>query len=234
MNPEAKQPSVSPESIRVAKIMGGDVSMSSVISGMVVMQGAQTTNKTSVTDARVAVFACGIEASATEAKGTVLMKNAEELQNYNKTEEKKMDEIIRSISESGINVIVSGGSVSEMALHFIEQYEMICIKIGSKWELRRLCTAVNATALVRLGPPTAEEMGFCDLVKVQEIGGRIVTIFSQDKSAKDGCRLSTVILRASTSSLLADLERAVDDGVHECKNICRDQLFVPGAGTTEN
>ena len=58
MNPKAKQPSVSPESIRVAKIMGGDVSISSVISSMVVMQGAQTTNKTSVTDARVAVFAC--------------------------------------------------------------------------------------------------------------------------------------------------------------------------------
>eukprot|EP00592_Proboscia_alata_P006366 CAMPEP_0194352842 /NCGR_PEP_ID=MMETSP0174-20130528/1268_1 /TAXON_ID=216777 /ORGANISM="Proboscia alata, Strain PI-D3" /LENGTH=292 /DNA_ID=CAMNT_0039121149 /DNA_START=160 /DNA_END=1035 /DNA_ORIENTATION=+ len=97
MNPNSR-PSVSPEAIRVAKIMGGDVSMSSVISGMVVLSGAATLNKTSVEDAVVAVFGCGIEASATEAKGTVLMKNAEDLQNYNKTEETKMDEIIKSIA----------------------------------------------------------------------------------------------------------------------------------------
>eukprot|EP00593_Proboscia_inermis_P012554 CAMPEP_0171322692 /NCGR_PEP_ID=MMETSP0816-20121228/115118_1 /TAXON_ID=420281 /ORGANISM="Proboscia inermis, Strain CCAP1064/1" /LENGTH=361 /DNA_ID=CAMNT_0011821233 /DNA_START=48 /DNA_END=1133 /DNA_ORIENTATION=- len=232
MNPNSR-PSVSPEAIRVAKIMGGDVSMSSVISGMVVLSGAATLNKTSVEDAVVAVFGCGIEASATEAKGTVLMKNAEDLQNYNKTEETKMDEIIKSIASAGVTVIVSGGSVSEMALHFMEQYGIMCIKIASKWELRRLCSAVNATALVRLGPPTPEEMGFCDLVKVQEIGGRIVTLFTQTKSASDGCRLSTVILRASTSSLLADLERAVDDGVHAVKNLCKDGRLVPGAGATE-
>ena len=46
------------------------------------------------TDAKIVVFGCGIEASATEAKGTVLMKNADDLKNYNKSEEKKMEEII--------------------------------------------------------------------------------------------------------------------------------------------
>lgn len=42
------------------------------------------------------------------------------------------------------------------------------VKITSKWELRRLCGAVNATALVRLGAPTADEAGACDLVEVRE------------------------------------------------------------------
>jgi len=40
------------------------------------------------------------------------------------------------------------------------------VKITSKWELRRLCGVVNATALVRLGPATPDEMGSVDLVEV--------------------------------------------------------------------
>ena len=34
------------------------------------------------------------------------------------------------------------------------------IKIMSKFELRRLCKAVGATALVRVGPPMPEELGW--------------------------------------------------------------------------
>lgn len=120
-----------------------------------------------------------------------------------------------------------------MAMHFIERYKMMCIKIPSKWEMRRLCSAINASALVRLGPATPDEMGYCDEVSVQEIGGRPVTILRQTKSKEDGCRLATIILRASTTNVLADLERAVDDGVHACKQICRDGRLVPGAGATE-
>lgn len=225
-------PMVYPDSVRIAKILGGNISQSHVIHGMVVMRGAETT-MLSAEDAKVTVFGCGIEASATEAKGTVLMENADDLKGYNKSEETKMEEIIKSIAETGTKVVVSGGTVSEMALHFIERYNMMCIKINSKWELRRLCSATNSTALVRLGPATPDEMGFCDSVQVEELGGRKITIFSQNKSAKDGCRLSTIVLRASTSSVLQDLERAIDDGVHTCKTLCKNPRLVPGAGATE-
>uniref|UniRef100_A0A7S4JV19 CCT-theta n=1 Tax=Odontella aurita TaxID=265563 RepID=A0A7S4JV19_9STRA len=224
---------INPESVRVAKILGGSVGQSKVIHGFVALRGVETTVKFADA-AKVCVFGCGIEASTTEAKGTVLMKDADDLKGYNLTEEKKMEEIIKSISDAGTKVVVSGGSISEMAMHFIERYGMMCMKIGSKWELRRLCSAVNATALVRLGPPTPDEMGYADSVKVQEVGGRRITVFSQsEESAKDGCRLSTILLRASTSNLLQDLERAVDDGVHAAKTACRDARLVPGAGAVE-
>lgn len=219
------------ESVRVAKILGGDISQSHVVHGFVALRGLETT-LTSAKDAKIVVFGCGIEASATEAKGTVLMKNADDLKNYNKSEEKKMEEIIKGVADSGIKVCVAGGSVSEMALHFIERYGMLCLKIGSKWELRRLCVATGATALVRLGAPTPDEMGHCDSVHQKEVGGRPVTIFSQSEGSKTS-KLSTIVLRASTSSVLADLERAIDDGVHAARTACKDGKLVPGAGATE-
>lgn len=59
-------------------------------------------------------------------------------------------QIVRKISESGAKVVVSGAVIGEMALHFIERYKMMAVKILSKFELRRLCQAVRATPLVRL------------------------------------------------------------------------------------
>lgn len=53
--------------------------------------------------------------------------------------------------------------------------QLMVVKITSKWELRRLCGAVNATALVRLGPPTPEEAGYVDLAEVSLI--RICLLF---------------------------------------------------------
>ncbi|KAL2513786.1 T-complex protein 1 subunit theta-like [Forsythia ovata] len=44
------------------------------------------------------------------------------LENYVKTEEAKVEELIKAVAESGAKVIVSGAAVGEMALHFCELY----------------------------------------------------------------------------------------------------------------
>jgi T-complex protein 1 subunit theta len=219
---------VSPESVRTVKIMGAGVQKSELIEGYVAQRGLETTT-ISATDCKVAVFASGIEASSTEAKGTVLMKNAEDLKTYNKTEEAKMEETIQAIAETGVKLIVTGGNVSDMALHFMDRYGLLCLRLGSKWELRRLCQATGATALVRLGPPMAEEIGHADSVQVKEVGERTVTII---KSSQDS-KLATILLRASTSSVLADLERAVEDGVRAVEMVCKDGRLIYGGGAVE-
>ncbi|GAX13356.1 T-complex protein 1 subunit theta [Fistulifera solaris] len=218
---------VSVESVRTVKIPGASVSQSVLLDGYAAKSGVETV-VTSVEKAKIAVFASGFEASSTEAKGTVLMKNADDLKNYNKSEEAKMEEIVRSIVESGVKIVVTGGNLSDMALHFLDRHQVMCLRIGSKWELRRLCQAVGATALVRLGPPTPDEMGYCDSARVQEMGGKPVTIFTNAES-----KLATIVLRASTTSVLNDLERAVDDGVQAVAQAAKDGRFVYGGGAVE-
>jgi len=225
----SKRPSINPESVRVCQIMGGSIHQSEVMRGIVVGRNVEG-SVTEVHDAKIAVFSCGIETSGTEAKGTVLIKDASELMNYNKGEEQLMEDSIKAIAESGVKVIVAGGSISEMALHFIERYGMMILKIMSKFELRRVCRATRSVALVRLGPPTPEEIGSCESVIVKEIGGGKVILFNQ---AAESCSVATIILRASTQNVLQDLERAIDDGVNCVKSACSDPRFCPGAGASE-
>ncbi|GAA0167161.1 chaperonin [Lithospermum erythrorhizon] len=217
------------DNVRVAKLLGGGLLNCSIVQGMVLKSDAVGTIK-KTEKAKVAVFVSGVDTTATETKGTVLIHSAEQLENYAKTEEAKVEELIKAVAESGAKVIVSGGSVGEMALHFCERYKLMVLKISSKFELRRFCRTTGAVAMLKLGQPNPDDLGHVDSVSVEEIGGARVTVVRNEEG---GNSVSTVVLRGSTDSILDDLERAVDDGVNTYKAMCRDSRFVPGAAATE-
>ncbi|KAG5546984.1 hypothetical protein RHGRI_012872 [Rhododendron griersonianum] len=135
------------DNVRVAKLLGGGLHNCTIVRGMVLKTDAVGSIKR-VEKAKVAVFAGGVDTSATETKGTVLIHSAEQLENYSKTEEAKVEELIKAVAESGAKVIVSGGAVGEMALHFCERYKLMVLKISSKFELRRFCRTTGAVAIV--------------------------------------------------------------------------------------
>jgi len=217
------------DSVRICKMMGGRVRDSEIIRGMVLQRRAEGAI-TRAENAKISIYACGLEASMTEAKSTVLLRNADDLLSYTRSEERKMEDVIKAIAETGTKVIVCNGTISDMAMHYIEKYKIMALKVHSKWELRRLCGTCNATAMVRLGPATPEELGYCDMVEMREIGGRQVCVFNQ---SREETRVCTIVLRSSTAPMLNDLERAVDDGVNCVKILCRDPSMLCGGGAFE-
>lgn len=216
------------ENIRVAKVLGGSVTDSIVIQGAVILHGAEGT-VTKVAGAKIAIFTCDFETTQSETKGTVLLKSAQEFSNYNKSEEAMLDKHVKSIVDSGVKVVVSP-KFGEVAMHFLEKYGIMAVRCQSKFELRRVARTTGAVALAKLRPPSADEVGRADSVNVEEIGSTKCVIFKQEK---DGSRIATILVRASTQNLLDDIDRAVDDAVNVFKGISKDGRFVAGAGACE-
>lgn len=219
------------DSVRVVKIMGGALTNSFVIKGMVFPREPESQLKKITETTRVAVFNCPVDISASETKGTVLLHDADEMMNFSKGEEEELHKVIKEIHDSGVKVVVAGQGIGELALHFMNKYDLLVLKVPSKFDLRRICRICGATPLVRLGAPMPEEMGIIDVVECTEIGSDRVTVFKQNKETS---LTSTIVIRGATQNSMDDIERSIDDAVAAIKSVLKDPKLLPGAGSTES
>lgn len=96
------------DNVRVVKIMGGSLSGSRVVRGMVFNREPEGNvvdffvrstlelcigNIKKVQKGKVAVYTCSLDIAQTETKGTVLLKNAEEMLNFTSGEEQHMEKV---------------------------------------------------------------------------------------------------------------------------------------------
>ena len=153
---------------------------------------------------------------------------------------------MQDIISTGAKVVVSGSSIGEMAMHFLDKHGIMVLKITSKFELRRLCRATAATALSsfrspctalpRLNAfsaraPLADELGYVKEMYVEEIGDTECVILRQASEAE--CDISTIVLRGSTNAILDDIEHAIDNAVNNYRVLCKDSRTLPGGGAAE-
>lgn len=232
-----------PESIRIAKVPGKSITDSFVVRGFVIPtlpRGAVQQMK----NCKIAVYGCAIELDRTETKGTVLLQSAEELLDLSASEEKAMDTRIKEFADNGINVIVSQMSFHDLALHFCDKYNILAVKIGSKFEVRRFAKSVGATLNMTFKVPEKEKLGVCSEMIIEEIGDKQVIVARDDGSTTTGvgtteeggvnCRdITTIVLRAATQGVLNDVSVAIGNAVNVVKATCGDDRFLPGAGASE-
>lgn len=137
---------------------------------------------------------------------------------------------IKSIADAGINVIVAGGKFGDLAVHYCNKYNVMMVRLNSKFDVRRVCKTVGATALPKLVKPLPKEVGMCDNVYIDEIGDTPVVIFKQNSNES---KIATIVIRGSTDNIMDDIERAIDDGVNTYKTLLSNNKLVAGAGAAE-
>jgi T-complex protein 1 subunit theta len=140
------------------------------------------------------------------------------------------EKAVTALVEAGVTLMVTGGTISNICLHYLEQYKIMAVKIASKFELKRLARAAGASVLAKLTPPGADDLGRLDKAHVFELGSEKLVIFEK---STENCKLSTIVIRGSTRGLMDDIERAIDDSVSVYRSALHSRKFVPGAGSSE-
>jgi T-complex protein 1 subunit theta len=219
------------DNVRVASMTGSGIFTNShVVSGVVCPRDTMG-NEGKKLKAKVAVYSIGLENAGPETNGTVLLNNAADLMNFTKGEEGRMEEFVKSLVNCNIDAVITGGSIQDIALHFLNKYKILVIKCTSKFELRRLCDTIGATAINRMGPPLPEETGYAESIEVVEISNHKVTVVQAGNNTK----VSTVVLRGATANMLAEVERSIVDAVNVVRCMCvkNEVAFCAGGGACE-
>nr|P47828.2 RecName: Full=T-complex protein 1 subunit theta; Short=TCP-1-theta; AltName: Full=CCT-theta [Candida albicans]AAC31764.1 chaperonin [Candida albicans] len=225
-----KNGSFNVDNIRVVKVMGASLSQSQVVKGMVFPREPEGTvkNADQIQSCRVYQphryfhhrnqrYSC----SSTMPRKCLISPRAKN---------NSWTSCARKSTIQGLRWLLPGSSVGELALHYLNKYGILVLRVPSKFDLRRICQVCGATPLPRLGAPTPDEMGEIDIIETKEIGGDRVTIFRQDESSS---RTATIVVRGATQNNLDDIERAIDDGVNSIKGLIKDNRLLPGAGAVE-
>ncbi|KAG0697851.1 hypothetical protein DFH29DRAFT_1003403 [Suillus ampliporus] len=169
----------------------------------------------------LAVFTSTLDIAQAETKGTVLIKDADEMLNVTSGEEQHLEKIFKEISDSGIKDILAGSSIGNTT------------SIASILPFPKSSSSAESSMLhlspALVHPPQKRQATF----DTTEIGGDCVTVLSQLAAGGEGYSMVMIMLRGATANYLDDLEHAIDNGVNVIKSLIKDPRLVPGAGTTE-
>src|SRR5687767_5101546 len=89
--------------------------------------------------------------------------------NFSAGEEALLEKQIKDIADAGVDVVISGGKVGDLALHFLNKYNLMVVRLMSKFDLRRVCKATDASAYPKIEKPSVEDLGYADEVYVDEV-----------------------------------------------------------------
>ncbi|AFP65252.1 chaperonin-containing-TCP1 theta subunit (nucleomorph) [Chroomonas mesostigmatica CCMP1168] len=214
--------------IRVVKILGGSYEQIKTITGSVILRDTEGTIK-KTKKANIVIFSGVFDLTSPETKSSILFKTAEDIMSCQSSENFFIEQIVKDLINCGINVIIANG-FSDISLYFIEKYNIMALKIQSRFDLRRIARTCGAMVLGKIRKPNLEEMGKCDFVSVRSFGSQKVTIFQQETLQS---KIFTIVARASSTHLLDFIEKTVFRSASVFKTIVRDNRFLAGAGASE-
>ncbi|OAF71859.1 CCT-theta [Intoshia linei] len=217
---------VNTDHVRVVKLLGNTLSASTLVRGLAV-KGECLSKINKISDKNIAVFSCPLDLLKTETKGTVLFESSKELMDYSKGEEDMVEKRMKAIYDAGVECLVVGGKVGDLALQYADSLGMMVVRVSSKWDIRRIAYITGATPIPKIAIPTPQEFGS---VKKAYTSSQNLIVFDQLESSTN---MTTIAVHGSTMAAIDDAERAIDDGVNTFKILTRNGKVVPGAGSTE-
>ena len=99
---------------------------------------------------KVAVYNVGFDYNATESSATVLFKSSAEIAKYSNDEDKFAEQLVKSIADTGVKVVICSGKSSNLMLHYANKYDIMVLSVSSKWVIRRLCVSLDAKPMIKM------------------------------------------------------------------------------------
>ena len=226
----ADEDGIDTDNIKVEKVVGGAVSDSELVEGVIVGKERVHENMPYFKeDANIALLSTPIEVKETEIDAEVNVTDPDQLQEFLDQEEQQLREMVDTLSDAGTDVVFCQKGIDDLAQHYLAQEEIIAVRRAKKSDIKALSRATGARIVSNIDDISEDDLGFAGSVAQKDIAGD-EKIFVEDV---EQARAVTLILRGGTEHVVDEVERAIEDSMGVVRTTLLDGKVLPGGGAPE-
>ncbi len=221
---------VDTDNITVEKKVGGGITDSQLVSGVVIDKDRLHPNMPkSVTDAKIALLNAALEIEKTEVDAKIQITSPDQLQAFLDQEETMLKDMVDKIAASGANVLFVQKGIDDLAQHFLSKAGIYTVRRVKKSDMEKLARATGARVVTSIHEITKDDLGKAGLVEERKVSDEKMTFVEHCDNPKS----VSIILRGGTEHVVDELNRAMEDALRVVGVAVQDKLLVPGGGAPE-
>ena len=221
---------VEKKNLVLEKKAGGRVEESRIVEGVLVSKGRvnfQMPEK--LTNVKVLALDIGIEAKDTQFDAEFKIRQPGQFQEFVAMEDEQIKSQVDKIAKLGVKAVFTTKAIDDLAQHYMAKYGIIGVRRLKKSDVDRIAKATGGQTLTNLDGITKDHIGNAGLIEEIMVGDDEMILVSKCKDPK----VISIILRGTTSHILDEYERGIDDALHAVQNSIIDGKIVAGGGAPE-
>ncbi len=218
------------ENIKVEKKVGGTISETEMVSGIVIdKQRVHPRMPKKVDDAKIALISSGMEIKKTEVDAQINISDPSAMGAFLEEEENTLREMADKVKASGANVVFCQKGVDDLVQHYMAKQDVFCIRRMKQSDMEKLARATSAKIVGNIDELTNDDLGDAATVEERTVGDEEMTFITGCKNPKS----VSVIIRGGTDHVLDEVGRSLHDAVRVIAISIEDGKVVAGGGAPE-
>lgn len=220
------------ELIKMESKVGGSIEDSRLIKGVLLDKDFSHPQMTKQVDnCKIAILTCPFEPPKPKTKHKLDISTVEEFKLLQEYEQKKFQQMIDLVKQSGANVVACQWGFDDEANHLLLANGLNAIRWIGGSELELLAIATNGRIVPRFEDLSSSKLGTAGSIKELEFGTtRDRMLVVEDCS---NTKAVTCFIRGSNEMIVAEGIRALHDSICVVRNLIRDNRVVYGGGASE-
>jgi len=221
---------VDTDNITVEKKVGGGITDSMMVSGVVIDKDRLHPNMPkSVTSARIALLNAAVEIEKTEVDAKIQITSPDQLQAFLDQEENMLKGMVDRIAATGANVLFVQKGIDDLAQHFLAKAGIYTVRRIKKSDMDKLARATGGRVVTSIHEISKDDLGKAGLVEERKVSDEKMTFVEDCENPKS----VSIILRGGTEHVVDELDRAMEDALRVVGVAVQDKLLVAGGGAPE-
>jgi len=218
------------ENLILEKKTGGDVSESEIIQGVLIDKGKVNFQMPSrLEKVKVLAMEIGIEAKDTQFDAEFKIRKPGQFKQFSDMEDEQIKAQVDKIARLGVKAVFTTKAIDDLAQHYMAKAGIIGLRRLKTSDVKRVAKATGGSLITNLDGITEKDIGIAGLIEEVKIGKDEMVLVSKNKNSK----IVSVILRGTTSHILDEYERGIDDALHAVQNSIKDGKIVAGGAAVE-